>query len=148
MTDYMATDLEMKKQPEAFDYISKASAGNPLVFGAMWSFWNFAHAWDDLIDGSDWKQERKEQAWKALHDFTTSLMVNPFVRDNSTSIHGMMVSAITRAIDGDTKFKDSPLGPAVRCGDIDVLLHLVYLYRGYEGLREYSAMREYDEGKD
>ena len=75
--DYMATPEELAKQPTAQRLIELAAGGDNAVYAFAWAFWNFAHAWDDLIDESGWTVERKARAWKALHDFTTDLLVNP-----------------------------------------------------------------------
>jgi hypothetical protein len=150
MNDYMATEHEMKKQPDALPFFREVAGDDQQVFDALWSFWNFAHVFDDLIDEIKWPDEKKELAFKALHDFTRCMMLNPFVQCNVASIFAMMTSAITRCLDGDKMAKseslfEAQLAPAVRCGDIDVIMHIVYLCKGWEGLREYSAMRQYDE---
>ena len=36
------------------------------LFRASWSFWNFEHVLDDLLDGSKWPAEKKLLALKAL----------------------------------------------------------------------------------
>jgi hypothetical protein len=146
MIDYMASEKETKKQPDALRFMREAAGDNDMVFDAMWSFWNFAHVFDDLIDG---ERPDKEQAFKALHDFVRAVMLNPFVQANAGSIFALFVSAMTRCIDGDKMAEsgdltEAQLAPAVRCGDIDVIMHMLYLHKGWSTLRSYSEMRKYD----
>lgn len=148
---------ELKKHPQTLEAFSEMSKGNPQVMAILWSFWSFSQCLDDLIDGSGWDLEKKEQAMKTLHDFVTDLMLNPFVLQNAQSIHGAFVSAMTRNMDGDMMksstdaYRDG-IATAVRCGDIDVIMHLAYLASGWAGLREVSKWRDYDNrdqpGKD
>jgi len=149
MTDYMATEHEMKKQPDALETFQRIANGDAAVFNALWSFWNMAHVFDDLLDGSGWPEEKKEQAMKALHDFVVDLLLNPFIRQNAAELRGLFVMAMTRALDGDRfeKSRDAfrkSLAPAVRCGDIDVIMGIAYLARGWGGLRQFSNLRDYD----
>lgn len=149
MIDYMLRPEEQKKQPDALKEIQAIANGDQAVFNCLWSFWNFAHVFDDLIDGSDWPEDRKEQAWKALHDWTVDLLLNPFVRDNARELRALFVSAIARAIDGDAMAASQDperraLAPAVRCGDVDVILHIAYLAGGWEALRKFGPRRDYD----
>jgi len=147
--DYMETPEELKKQPDVIKLINIVGGNDAAIKNAMWSFWNFAHAFDDLIDEVQWPVERKERAFKALHDFVQDLLVNPFVVANNKSMLAMFTMALTRCLDGDKMAlsadpKERALAPAVRCGDIDVLMHMIYLARGWPGLREWSGMRKYD----
>ena len=64
MTDYMDTEHERRKQPDAKRLIEEVANGDVAVYNAMWSFWNFAHVFDDLVDGYDWDEEKKEQIFK------------------------------------------------------------------------------------
>ena len=51
-----------------------ASAGNQNLFDALWSFWNFSQAFDDLIDESGVGVDEKEVAFVALHEVIVSLL--------------------------------------------------------------------------
>lgn len=153
MIDYMQRPEELAKHPATVGAFEQMAAGNGQVFNALWSFWNFSQCFDDLIDGSNWDAERKEQAMKALHDFVSDLMLNPFVTQNARSIHCAFVQAMTRCLDGDSMEGSSIAGvraiaPAVRCGDVDVIMHMAYLHNGWTGLRRFSPLREYDIPKE
>ena len=176
-------------------------AGGDLdVFAAMWAFWNFEHAWDDLLDETGllashreaameslheavcqcltgpalanieaktvlptgfrngwkwlldktgWSKERKILAATARNEFFAVLLSNPFVRRHAPEIRGMLVMCMVRCLDGDEMAaSDKPerrlLAPAVRCGDVDLMLHLVYLARGWAAVRALSGLRDYD----
>ena len=67
MSDYMSQPHEQAKQPDALATCQMiAKAAGPLqeaaVFNALWSFWNFSHVFDDLMDGSQWADEKKALA--------------------------------------------------------------------------------------
>lgn len=174
--------------------IEHLAAGDQVLFDAMWSFANFAHAFDDLIDESGWNAEQREAAVTMLHDavvdyltaefegtsheqlggrylnwtfrfepvrraaarkawldFFGALAANPLIVDHAAQVRAVLVQALTRCLDGDTMAASvdpikRQLAPAVRCGDVDVIFHLVYLARGWAALRECSKFREYDLG--
>lgn len=174
--------------------IEHLAAGDAVLFEAMWSFVNFAHAFDDLIDESEWNSETREAAVTMLHDavvdvlttefdgtaqtrlfehyinwtsplepsrravarfawahFFTALSKNHLILSHTAEIRGMLVQALTRCLDGDAMEASvdplkRQLAPAVRCGDVDVVFHMVYLARGWAALRECSKFREYDLG--
>lgn len=153
MTDYMGTAAELEKHDKIEEVLTEASGGNSQVAAAIWSYWNFAHVFDDLLDGSTFDAEKKEQAMKALHDFVTDLMLNPFVTQNARSLHGMFVQSMTRNMDGDAMLKsENPeirtMSSPVRCGDVDVIFHMAYLAGGWQRLREMAKFRSYDDNKD
>jgi hypothetical protein len=173
--------------------ITTLSAGNKELFEAMWSFENFAHAADDILDegllneeqseafmtmlhdavcaallstnltplglflniyesmvgNSALEENRRFLALKAARDFFRTLIENNFVIRNASELRGMYVQAMTRALDGEAMALDSnpanrTMARVVRCGDVDVLFHMVYLARGFAALRECSKVRKYD----
>lgn len=147
--DYMETSQESKKHAGVVEFIQEVAGERQDVANAMWSFWNFAHAFDDLVDGVVLTLERKEATFKALHDFVQDLLLNPFVRQNAQGLLAMFTMALTRCLDGDEMEKSQDaavkaVAPAVRCGDVDVLMHMVYLAGGWPLLRKFSPMRMYD----
>lgn len=149
MTDYMDNPHEVKKHPTAKAAFEQIADGRPEVFHLLWSFHNFAHVFDDLLDEGNWPAERKEQAMKALHDFVVTLLLNPFVHDHRHELRAVLAQAITRNIEGDAMAQSEDaevraLAPAVRCGDVDVILQIAYLAGGYSALRKWSKLRAYD----
>lgn len=153
MSDYMETPEELEKHNQIIPAINEASAGSPEVAAAIWSYWNFAHVFDDLIDGSGWDEQKVEQAMKALHDFVTDLMINPFVVQNARSLHGMFIQSMTRNMDGDSMSRsENPevrtMSSPVRCGDVDVIFHMAYLAGGWPRLRAMAKYRSYDDNND
>lgn len=146
MLDYMDTPEEVTKNPQAKREFALIANGDPAVFNLLWSFWSFEHVWDDLIDSQkDLSEEKKEQMFKALHDFVTDLLVNPFVMQHRLELRALFVSAMTRCLDGDRMEREQNiLAPAVRCGDVDVVAHIAYLHRGWEFLRQIGRIRTYD----
>ena len=153
MTDYMGTAAELEKHDKILEVVRVASGGNPECAAAIWSYWNFAHVFDDLLDGSAFDAEKKEQAMKALHDFVTDLLINPFVTNNAHSLHSMFVQSMTRNMDGDAMLSsENPeirtMSSPVRCGDVDVIFHMAYLAGGWQRLREMAKYRSYDDNND
>lgn len=211
LTSYLTRPCELEKHarlctargetPVAngwLDQIHWLAGGDDDLFGVMWSFANFSHAFDDLIDGSNWEPDLIEgamarlhdmvvaplrhqstspatvnflQTWhalidancwqlddcrlanKAMSDFFMDLSRNPFARKFNRELETVFVQCMCRCLDGDA-MAASPdaavrvLAPAVRCGDVDALMHMVYLARGWVGLRAVSGWRQYDAGDD
>lgn len=152
--DYMSRPEEMAKQPDALACIQAiAKAAGPeretQFFNAAWSFWNFGHAWDDLVDESKWDDSRKELAWRALLEFVADLLTNPVYRDHAHGWSAMFASAVARNLDGDEMARSvnrdrAALAPAVRCADVDILVHFAYLAGGWEMMRSIGRRRDYD----
>lgn len=151
--DYMSQPDEIAKQPDALATCQMiAKSGGPAqeaaIFNALWSFWNFSHVFDDLIDNSNWTDEKKALAWRALQEFTSDLLLNPFYRAHGAEIRALFTSAIFRQMAGDALAKGSleqaKQAPVVRCADIDVLVHFAYLVGGWELAQKISNAREYD----
>jgi len=173
------------------DIIHVLAGDDDHVFNAMWSFWNCAQAFDDLLDESGGNAEQIEAVMTGLHDavvyalvregqnynlepllmnmaraakwdqaridlmiesaanFFSDLYTNPFIRKHRQEMRCIFVQAMTRALDGDEMERSGnsermALAPAVRCGDLDALFHMVYLARGWAALRAIGKFREYD----
>jgi len=142
--DYMQQPEELKKHPEAFVCLQELASGDQNVLAFLWAFFNFTQCFDDMLDG-DYKVENKELAMKALHDFTTALLINPFVLSYAPQIHTMWVQTMNRCLDGDEmEQQKNPLAAAVRCGDVDFISHMAYLAKGWTALREAKKHRKYD----
>ena len=147
MKDYMESEVETKKQPDALPWLRQIANGDQAVFGLVWSLWNMAHVWDDLIDESNWSLEKKEQAYKALEMFTSNLLLNPFVHAHNAELRALLTSAIARQIGGDhiaTVPAQRQHAPATRCADIDIFVHIAGLHLGWDKMIEFSKQREID----
>lgn len=194
----MARPAELVKQPDAvtsFREISSA-AGNEQenVFHALWSFWNFEHAFDDILDSGIFPQDEREKllhqcadylhsclkspgvpdavlwfkvnyvealnktgwsrddralAIKAFDDFTGNLISNPFYQAHAEQHLAIFEMMIFRVIAGDEMAASvdqdrQKLAPAVRCGDIDFLVHVAKLAGGWPLARKITSLRDYD----
>lgn len=178
----------------SFPLFDAIAGGDPELFDALWLFWNFEHAFDDLIDESGWTAEMIEAAMKDLHDavclalgfpgerkhvsdwtktfvalikgcgwtetrrnlavqaetlFFAMLADNPLMQDNRGDMRAMFTQAILRCLDGDSMARSGEprkvaLAPAVKCGDLEVLFHMVYLKHGWVRARVVSSLRDYD----
>ncbi len=164
--DYMSTPEEKAKWPHTEKIFREIAAWRTdpqeqeQVLRALWAFWNFAHVWDDLIDldcpagmeNGHWKMEKKELMHRALAEFVSNLLTNPFLFHNADSIDALLVSAIGRQIDGDLlkqRGESEELQRAVRCGDVDLVLHLARLAGGWECQRAVAPMvRFYDKPQE
>ena len=170
------------------------AGGDPELFEALWTFWDFEHAFDDLIDESDWTGNMIEAAMQALYDevcrklgfpgeqkhvsdwtktfvalirgakwpeqqkdlairaeqrFFQVLKSNPLYRLNRGDFRALFAQCILRCLDGDAMAQSGDprkvaLAPAVKCGDLEVLFHLVLLKHGWVRARVISALRDYD----
>ncbi len=153
MSDYMSQPHEQAKQPDALatcQMIAKAAGPEreAAVFNALWSFWNFSHVFDDLMDGSQWADEKKALAWRALQEFVSDLLGNPFYKAHAVELRALFTSAIFRQMAGDAMGKgtleQAKQAPVVRCADIDILVHFAYLAGGWGLAQKISNAREYD----
>ena len=152
--DYAGQPDEVQKHPTLWPMMMKiAESAAPehqaAFLNAMRSFWCMAHAWDDLIDGSGWPEEKKMLAWKALHDFTADLLTNPVFTAHGPQFAALFRSAIARQTAGDKMTERggaaAQLAPAVKCADIDLLVEFAWLAGGWGLMQGVSELREYDE---
>lgn len=169
------------------------SDGNEHVFEAIWTTWNFEHAFDDLIDEpgieervkltalaslhdaivetlgdrhglayqrflqvcahlerrAQWDAQRRSLAAAAILNFFVMLEGNPFVRSNAEQVKAMMVQTMLRCLSGDLlAASEDPrkraLAPAVRCGDVDLFMHMIYLARGFAAATAWCGKLGYD----
>lgn len=138
---------EVKKHPDVTRFFQDLAKGDTGVMALLRAFWSFSQAFDDLMDESKWDDEKKQQGWKALRDFTNQLLLSRFVNDHRFELKALFESAIVRTITADTVMKDHPLAPAVRCGDVDILVHIAGLAHGWDKMIEVSNQRDYDVDK-
>ncbi len=154
--DYMSTPEEQAKQPSAEALCRKISNAWPepadrfYIFNALWSFWCFEHAWDDLMDGKPMTPEGKELAAKALYCFLDDLLLNPFIRARAHQVRSLMVNALVKSLEGDALARSGDpakvaVAPAVRCADIDVFRGFAELVGGWELVRELAPLWDYDQ---
>lgn len=144
MIDYMSRPEEVSKNPGALKMFQHIANGDKAVFEFLWRLWNFEHVFDDLIDeGKPTNDETKEQMFKAVAEFVDCLLTNPFVQNFATDLRAMLLSSVTRCLDGD-KLGNDPKASVLRCGDIDIVMHVAYLHRGWDFMRTLNTMRIYD----
>lgn len=161
----MGQEPERLKRPHAEKIFREIAAWRSepkeqeQVFRALWALWNFAHVWDDLIDrdcpdameNGRWKLEQKELMTKALGELVSNLLTNPFLFTNADSVEALMVSAIARHLDGDilaARGESEEMQRVVRCGDVDLVLHLARLAGGWECMRAVAPMVRFYDGAD
>jgi hypothetical protein len=104
----------------------------------------WAKCWEDAIFCTSFDTDRQLLANAAERDFFASWFENPNVE-----ILGVFTSAIMRCIGGDAMLRSGnprkmALAPAVSCGDVDVLIHMVFLSCGWEAAVNFSIHRDYD----
>lgn len=157
-SDYMSTPEEKAKQPAAEALCRKIAGAHPVeaerayVFNALWSFWCFEHAWDDLMDGKALTPEGRELASKALYCFVDDLLLNPFITAHRMQVRSLLINALCKSMEGDALARsDDPakvaLSSAVRCADIDVFRGFAELVGGWELVRELAPLWDYDQNE-
>lgn len=146
MKDYMEREEEVKKQPDALVMFERFAKDCPSLNMAIRAFWNFAHAWDDLVDNSGWDKEKKQQAWKSLDGFVTDLLLNPLYTQYAGEMRAMFTSGILRQVAGDELEERGEKSQAAccRCADIDIVTHMIALTKGWDCANEFSKLRDYD----
>jgi hypothetical protein len=143
---------EQQKNPLAKELLAKLANGDDAAFQWMWDFWCFTHMIDDLVDQD--KDVTGPEAAKALARFVTALSMNPFYLQNAQSLYPLIISACIRWVDGDILDKSSDHrqrihSEVVRCGDIDLFLHVALLTGGWDHMKRWSIeMRRYDKNKE
>lgn len=147
--DYCATPEELRENPNAPELFLKIAAGNDDALRWMWSLWCFTHVIDDLVDRD--KPVSGEVAARELCRFVTQIGLNPFFRDNAAALTALLVSSINRWVLGDEMAASEipehrTMARAVRCGDVDVFLHVAYLVGGWDHMRAMSALIDFDKG--
>lgn len=148
MPTYCDKPQEIAQNPMARTLMRDIAAGNEAAMQWMWDFWCFTHVLDDLVDKD--KSPSTEEVALALAQFVTALSINPFYQQHSASLYPLIMSAINRWIDGDAMDRsENPKrrvhAEVVRCGDIDLFLHIAFLTGGWEHMRALSdRVRSYD----
>lgn len=146
--DYCDKPAEAAANPRAKQLMLEVANGNAAAFQWMWDLWCFEHLLDDLVDGD--KTVTIAEAARALAQFVTALSVNPFYVQNVSALYPLIVSACARWVDGDALDKsdheaDRIRGEVVRCGDIDVFVHVALLVGGWDHMLAMSCrIRQYD----
>lgn len=147
--DYCDTPDELDQRPEAKKWITAVANGNPMAFEFVWRFWCFSQCFDDLIDRD--KPVSPEVAMRELVLFVETISSNPFYLEHKGALLGLMIQAATRAMDGDEWGKSEDrmkrlASHVVRCGDIDLFMHVAYLTGGWDYMRSVRELRSYDIG--
>lgn len=145
--DYCATPDELRENPDAPALFLKIAAGNDAALRFMWALWCFTHMFDDLVDKD--KPVAQAVAGRELVRFVEQIALNPFFRNHATTLTTLLVSAINRWVLGDEMAMSDDAGKrtmarSVRCGDIDVYLHIAYLVGGWDHMRAMSALVNFD----
>ena len=140
---YCDKPQELEKNPDAWKHIRRITEKNPDAFQFCKAMWNFEHVYDDLVDG---EKVSTEDAAKALNDFIIALTCNQFFLSNAASLVTMLVSCINRWVDGDEwdARGEKEASRFIRCGEIDLFLHVAYLIGGWDHMRANKDVRGYD----
>ena len=144
---YCDTPDEVAKNPEAKKYITLCANGNALAYDFAWRFWCFTHCIDDLLDGD--KKASPEIIVKSFIGFIDILTNNQFYQTHKIGLYPLMAQACARWLDGDALSKseseeDRIRGEVVRCGDIEIYLHIAYLTGGWDYMRSLKQIRTFD----
>lgn len=112
----------------------------------------FLETWHSLIESGKTHRSLDDVCLmnRAMSDFFMGLHLNPFIQRHRPELLTMFVQAMTRNLDGDMFSRSNDpskraLAPVLRCSDVDVLMHIVYLNKGWGALRTVSPFRSYDE---
>lgn len=147
MLDYCDAPDEKAKNPEAKRDMLRIANGDRDAFSFLWRLWCFEHCFDDLIDRD--KPVDAEAAVRTLIQFINELSFNSFYEEHKESLFPLIVMMANRSLDGDEWAKsDNPEKRAasnvVRCGDVDLFLHVAYLTGGWDHMRSVKDARSYD----
>lgn len=147
MIDYCDAIDEMEKNPQAKEYFVKASNGNAEAYDFLWDFWCFAHCYDDLLDKE--KPVPYEMGVRTFVKFFHMISYNSFYEKHKDQLYSHIISVCNRWLDGDEWEKSDNkmeriVSHVVRCGDVDLYLHVAYLTGGWDHMRHLKSLRTYD----
>lgn len=147
MLDYCDTPDERAKNPDAKLDLIRIANGDADALEFLWRFWCFEHCFDDLIDKD--KPVDPEAAVRTLVQFIATLSFNAFYEEHKESLFPMIVMMANRSLDGDewARSEDPAKRSAasvVRCGDVDLFLHVAFLTGGWDHMRSVKDARSYD----
>lgn len=148
--DYCDADDERSKNPSAKRHLLEIAAGNEDAFRFMWTFWNFTHVYDDMVDRD--KPVTVEQASRWAAELIRELTFNQFYLDNAALIFPHIVGVFNRWADGEAwEMSDDPrkqiASHVVKCGDVDLYITIAYLIGGWAHMRRVRDARGYDLNK-
>lgn len=147
--DYMDQEHELAKHPKAKNCFLVIANDNKDAFVFLWSLWNWLHIYDDLID-KDSKSSSAEIITRGFMQFVVQLTHNTFFVANKDSLVTLLIAMANRYIDGDAWEKSTvaerkDVSQLLKCGDMDLYLHVAYLTGGWEHMRKCSReFRSYD----
>lgn len=150
MIDYCDTPDELAKNPEAKMWIEKASNGDPDAYDFLWRFWCFLHCYDDLLDRD--KPVHLDMGVREFMNFFTMISYNKFYQKHKDQLYALIIQVCNRCLDGDEweNSKDQMkriCSHVVRCGDIDLYMHVAFLTGGWDHMRNLKDLRTYDSNK-
>jgi hypothetical protein len=145
--DYCDTPDELEKNPLAKKYFLAAANGDKHAYDFLWRFWCFAHCYDDLLDGD--KKVGMDIGVREFVNFFTMISFNPFYQKHKEQLYALIIQVCTRWLDGDEWEQSDDkirriVSHVVRCGDIDLYMHVAYLTGGWDRMRSLKEMRAYD----
>jgi len=145
--DYCDTPDELEKNPDAKGFMVAAANGDKYAYDFLWRFWCFAHCYDDLLDKG--KEVSMEMGVREFVNFFTMISFNPFYQRHKEQLYALIIQVCTRWLDGD-EWEKSPdkikriVSHVVRCGDVDLYMHVAFLTGGWDHMRTLTSMRRYD----
>lgn len=147
MIDYCDTPAEIAKNPDAKKWLQDIAMGDVAAFTFCWTMWNFTHAIDDLVD-KDVPQTPDDFA-RCVGQLFHTLTFNPFYLAYHSQLHGLMISMLDRWVHSEPMMESTDRdevirGTVVRCGDLDLYVHVAYLVGGWDHMRAMQGIRSYD----
>ena len=145
MTDYCEAPDEVLKNPGVKDRITLAANGDPHAADFLWRFWNFSHAFDDLIDQD--KPITAEKAMRELLLFVQMLSFNPFYQRHKDQLYSLLVQIGATVVDCDdwlAASKDTEtrrIARAIGPGDCELIFHVAFLTGGWDHMRNLKGLR-------
>jgi hypothetical protein len=145
--DYCDTPDELAKNPHAKKWMELAANGDAMAYDFLWRFWCFAHCYDDLLDQG--KPVSSDMGVREFMNFFTMISFNPFYQRHKEQLFALITQVCTRWLDGDEWEKSDDrikriVSHVVRCGDIDLYMHVAFLTGGWDHMRNLKELRIYD----
>ena len=141
--DYCSAPDEQAKNPDALNSFVQIANGDEDALRFMWVFWSYTHCLDDLVDQD--KPVTQDAVVRAMTAMITEMTFNPFWIRNSLTLHAFILQVFNRWVAGDMAEKrGDPLHVAIRCGDVDMYMHIAFLCGGFDHMLSLTRLRTYD----
>lgn len=148
MPDYCENELDAYKLPMVKECIVLAANGDAHAEEFLWRFYNFQHAFDDLLDRD--RPVTDELAIRELLLFVQTLTFNPFYARHRNQLFSLLVQLGATVVDCDEWLaknknpKASKIAGYFGLGDQEIMMHVAFLTGGWDHMRRLKSLPSFE----